>query len=382
MALLPGPATSSRPIPRSAKVHTSACQYCNVGCGYKIYTWPVQDTPSATPEPEGALGDWISPTFVTRAQVDGRDSYVAVVPDKDCIVNKGDHSPRGGTNALTVYTTRKHPLTDPTERNLYPQVRDARGGPLRRVSWDEALDRVADAIKRALDGRGPVVDRAVGRRPSLARDELRDHQALLRPVPEGSLQQGARPRRRRRGACDPQPPEVELRAPEHRAALRVEHHAAVLLPRLRAGRHDPAVRGQQLRDRHGALQPHVRAAQQEGRDRPAADGARGERRGPGRRPPPAQAEHGRRPAQLADERHPGERRHDQAFIDAALRPRELRAAQGHRLAGQVHAREHRARSPACRPRRCAGPPRCWAGPRRRRSCSRRASSGRARRTRR
>ena len=56
---------------------------------------------------------------------------------------------------LTVYTTRKHPLTNPTERNLYPQVRDARGGPLRRVSWDEALDRVADAIKRALDARGP-----------------------------------------------------------------------------------------------------------------------------------------------------------------------------------------------------------------------------------
>ena len=32
--------------------------------------------------------------------------------------------------------------------------------------------------------------------------------------------------------------------------------------------------------------------------------------------------------------------------------------------------------------RCAGPPLCWAGPGRRRSCSRRASSGRARRTRR
>jgi arsenite oxidase large subunit len=141
--------------PRSAKVHTSACQYCNVGCGYKIYTWPVKDTPKSNPKPDGPLGDWVSPTFVTRAQVDGRDSYVAVIPDKDCIVNKGDHSPRGGTNALTVYTTRKHPLTNPTERLLYPQVRDTRGGPLRRVSWNEALDRVADAINRAIDGRGP-----------------------------------------------------------------------------------------------------------------------------------------------------------------------------------------------------------------------------------
>jgi arsenite oxidase large subunit len=141
--------------PKSAKVHTSACQYCNVGCGYKIYTWPVKDTPKSNPKPDTALGDWVSPTFVTRAQVDGKDSYVAVVPDKDCIVNKGDHSPRGGTNALTVYTKRKHPLTTPTERLLYPQVRVAKGGPLRRVSWDVALNRVADAINGALDKRGP-----------------------------------------------------------------------------------------------------------------------------------------------------------------------------------------------------------------------------------
>jgi arsenite oxidase large subunit len=141
--------------PKSAKVHTSACQYCNVGCGYKIYTWPVADTPTSTPKPQGPLGNWVAPTFVTRARVDGKDSFIAVVPDRDCIVNKGDHSPRGGTNALTIYTTRKHPLTDPTERHLYPQVRDARNRKLHRVSWDEALNRIADKIKAALDNRGP-----------------------------------------------------------------------------------------------------------------------------------------------------------------------------------------------------------------------------------
>jgi arsenite oxidase large subunit len=141
--------------PKNATVHTSACQYCNVGCGYKIYTWPVKDTPKGTSRPAGPLGEWISPTFVTRGSVGGKDSYIAVVPDKDCIVNKGDHSPRGGTNALTVYTRRKHPLSKPTERNLYPQLRDKRGGPLRRVSWDEALDRVADAINAQLAAGGP-----------------------------------------------------------------------------------------------------------------------------------------------------------------------------------------------------------------------------------
>jgi anaerobic selenocysteine-containing dehydrogenase len=43
--------------PKNAKVHTSACQYCNVGCGYKIYTWPVSDTPQSPnadgPYPKG-----------------------------------------------------------------------------------------------------------------------------------------------------------------------------------------------------------------------------------------------------------------------------------------------------------------------------------------
>jgi arsenite oxidase large subunit len=145
--------------PESAKVHTSACQYCNVGCGYKIYTWPVGDTPKDRsadgPYPKDPLADWISPAMVTRAMVDGADSYVAVVPDKDCIVNKGDHSPRGGANALTVYTTREHPLTKPTERHLHPQVRDKKGGPLRTVSWDEALDLVATKIKAAIDKGGP-----------------------------------------------------------------------------------------------------------------------------------------------------------------------------------------------------------------------------------
>ncbi len=145
--------------PANATVHTSACQFCNVGCGYKIYTWPVSATPESAgargPYPKPLLGDWISPAMVTRTVVDGKDSYVVVLPDKDCVVNRGDHSPRGGTNALTVYTKRKHPLSNPTERSLYPLLRSRKGGPLERVTWNQALDRVADEIKKALDNRGP-----------------------------------------------------------------------------------------------------------------------------------------------------------------------------------------------------------------------------------
>ena len=112
--------------PENAKRYTTACQFCNVGCGYIAYTWPVDDTPDEGAgaiegkEPVGALGEWVSPSFLTRRDINGVDSYIAIVPDKDCVVNKGDHSPRGGTNALTVYTEREHPLTKPSERLLKP----------------------------------------------------------------------------------------------------------------------------------------------------------------------------------------------------------------------------------------------------------------------
>ena len=49
---LPRPGRAARCRRANAKVHTSACQFCNVGCGYKIYTWPV----SATPESAGPRG--------------------------------------------------------------------------------------------------------------------------------------------------------------------------------------------------------------------------------------------------------------------------------------------------------------------------------------
>jgi arsenite oxidase large subunit len=148
--------------PKNARRYTTACQFCNVGCGYIAYTWPVEDTPDEGAGavggelPSGALGDWVSPAFVTRRDIQGVDSYVAVVPDRDCVVNRGDHSPRGGTNALTVFTDRDHPLTKPSERLLKPQIRTDKGGELEDASWDEALDTVADRLKRTLDEKGPA----------------------------------------------------------------------------------------------------------------------------------------------------------------------------------------------------------------------------------
>src|ERR671919_2318140 len=147
--------------PETAARYTTACQFCNVGCGYIVYTWPVDDTPAGgagalgAALPGEALGEWVPPSFVTRRDINGVDSYVAVVPDKDCVVNRGDHSPRGGTNALTIYTDREHPLTKPSERLLVPQIRNEKGGELRDASWDEALDLIADRLKETLDSKSP-----------------------------------------------------------------------------------------------------------------------------------------------------------------------------------------------------------------------------------
>jgi predicted molibdopterin-dependent oxidoreductase YjgC len=41
------------------------------------------------------------------------------------------------------------------QRVAYPMVRDARGGPLRRASWDEALSRAAAGFRRVVDRDGP-----------------------------------------------------------------------------------------------------------------------------------------------------------------------------------------------------------------------------------
>jgi len=148
--------------PTTAKRYTTACQFCNVGCGYIVYTWPIEDTPKAGAEgavgggaPTAVLGDWVSPSFVTRRDINGVDSFIAVVPDKDCVVNKGDHSPRGATNALTIYTTHEHPLTKPSERLLKPQTRGSKGGDLADASWDEAIDLVVDKLKETIDAKGP-----------------------------------------------------------------------------------------------------------------------------------------------------------------------------------------------------------------------------------
>jgi arsenite oxidase large subunit len=145
--------------PPDAKVNTTACDYCIVGCGYKVYTWPVDVENGGPASDENALGanfpgstltPWISPNQHNIVSVDGRPHHVVVVADSQSqVVNvAGNHSIRGGTLASKCY----NPETPTRDRLLYPQIRV--NGQLTRVDWDTALDVMVAVSKHVLREHG------------------------------------------------------------------------------------------------------------------------------------------------------------------------------------------------------------------------------------
>ena len=147
--------------PPDAKAVPTACDYCIVGCGYKIYSWPVgrEGGPAAGENalgvdyPVSALsGHWISPNMQTVVEIDGAPHHVLVIPDGDTeVVNRGgDHSVRGGTLAQKLYSPDK-----PTRDRLqHPQLRV--GGEFVDISWDDVIELVGDLSKYVLDTHGEM----------------------------------------------------------------------------------------------------------------------------------------------------------------------------------------------------------------------------------
>lgn len=145
--------------PKDAEILTTACAYCTVACGYKIYRWPVGKI-GGSKAAENALGidfptgaamqAWISPSQHNIARHKGRPHHVVVIPDYDAtVVNVGgNHSVRGGTLAQKVY----NPNSPTRDRLLYPMVRVA--GVLQPVSWDLATEVMAEVSKYVLSKYG------------------------------------------------------------------------------------------------------------------------------------------------------------------------------------------------------------------------------------
>ncbi|MDD5296146.1 MAG: arsenate reductase (azurin) large subunit [Rhodocyclaceae bacterium] len=145
--------------PRDAEVFTTACDYCTIACGYKVYRWPVgkEGGPQAkqnalkTDFPHQAMMTaWVSPAQHNVVSHQGKPHHVVVVPDKDAtVVNVGgNHSIRGGTLGQKCY----NPNTPTRERLLHPMIRV--NGKLTAVSWDLATEAMADISKYILAKHG------------------------------------------------------------------------------------------------------------------------------------------------------------------------------------------------------------------------------------
>ncbi|MEM6942818.1 MAG: arsenate reductase (azurin) large subunit [Pseudomonadota bacterium] len=146
--------------PPDADVISTACDYCIVACGYKVYRWPVRGGKRGGPKAEEnafnedfpviPLGPWIAPTQHNIVLHNGEPHHVVIIPDKDTeFVNPlGNSSIRGGAIAQKVYNPQK-----PTRDRLQsPMVRMF--GVLMPVTWDFALDIAAEVGKYVIAKHG------------------------------------------------------------------------------------------------------------------------------------------------------------------------------------------------------------------------------------
>ncbi len=145
--------------PKDAEILTTACDYCVVACGYKVYRWPLQNSNGGLKADENAFGidfpsaslqAWVAPAQHNVVMHRGKPHHVVIVPDKDSnVVNKnGDSSMRGGLIAQKVY----NPATGTRDRLTRPLIRI--GGTLQPVSWDMALNVAAAVGRHVLDKHG------------------------------------------------------------------------------------------------------------------------------------------------------------------------------------------------------------------------------------
>jgi ferredoxin-nitrate reductase len=96
-------------------IHPTTCCYCGVGCG----------------------------VLVNKE----KNGTVTLEGDKNHPVNKGKLCSKG----LNLHYT----VNDKSDRLLYPQMRYNKSMPMQRVSWDEALERVAAVFKTFINKYGP-----------------------------------------------------------------------------------------------------------------------------------------------------------------------------------------------------------------------------------
>ncbi len=146
--------------PKNAEVLTTACDYCIVACGYKIYRWPVagdhngsgtaDDNAFGVDFPVETLGPWVAPNQHNIVMHKGQPHHVVIIPDKSAefVNTNGDSSVRGGCIAQKCY----NPETPTRDRLKTPMMRLF--GILTPVTWDLALDVAAEMAKYVIKKHG------------------------------------------------------------------------------------------------------------------------------------------------------------------------------------------------------------------------------------
>lgn len=147
--------------PPNAKLQTTACAYCIVGCGYKAYSWPVGERSGTASASDNAFGVefpvapmsgyWVSPQMYSIVTIEGQPHHLIVIPDAEATVVNigGDHS-LGGSLARRFYQEEG----DTRGRMLEPKLRV--GDQLVSISWEEATALAGELSRHVLETRGPL----------------------------------------------------------------------------------------------------------------------------------------------------------------------------------------------------------------------------------
>lgn len=147
--------------PANAQKTNLACHFCIVGCGYLVYKWPENQEGGRAPE-RNALGlDFrrqLPPLALTMTpamhnvvtEPDGQRYHVMIVPDRNCVVNQGLSSTRGGRMASYLYNA------DGLARNRLLMPQTFVGEQWLSTTWDDAVALYAGLTKKILDRDGPA----------------------------------------------------------------------------------------------------------------------------------------------------------------------------------------------------------------------------------
>ncbi|RMF03297.1 MAG: arsenate reductase (azurin) large subunit [Chloroflexi bacterium] len=146
--------------PKDAQKTNMVCHFCIVGCGYHVYKWPANQE-GGRAAGENALGldftKQLPPLTLTMTPAmhnvitdsDGRRYNIMIVADKDCVVNEGLSSARGGQMASIMYT----PDGIGKERLKHPRI--FRGDDWYDTDWETAMTIYAGLTKKILDAGDP-----------------------------------------------------------------------------------------------------------------------------------------------------------------------------------------------------------------------------------